>query len=309
MPNVTNKSTASGGSGRRLSDEHRRKLSEAGKRRYQRERAGTSPAIRGTDGGVSKAAKRSDRATGQSRKRPGVDDGSGGVEIGAGWPAGGDGGDFTASPAGWGSSGSGTGGRADRGEGAAAAENVVAGNPVEGVEPEPELPPEPEPRPYRASPPEIDLDELKKRAGNAGMLSLGLTAAFHGLAMWRGQHWVLTEKEALYLATDLNNTITALLPAQYVEFYNEVLAKYSPVIGLCISASAIIGKRLAIDAELDAAKARPNQNGKQPTGDAGARAAGSASSAGFAGHQAGDHLGAVPTGGQGAYSDGLGFAW
>jgi len=174
--------------------------------------------------------------------------------------------------------------------------------------------PEPEPEPNfaraqaRAQAPDIDLGELKQKGTNAGYLAVGLTSIFHGLALSRGPHWRLRNDEALYLATDLDGTLKQLLPEQYLEAYNEILAKCAPIIGLCVSATAIIGQRLAIDAELNATKTKPDSAHQQTSRHAGA-GAGDRGPSVYAGSQTAHHSGPVHDAGFGDFGPGFVGAW
>lgn len=96
------------------------------------------------------------------------------------------------------------------------------------------------------------------------MIALAMIGGFNALSFYRGPHWRLSNDEALMLSTDLNNALNAILPPEYLEVYNGILHKFGPVIGFGLSATAIIGKRLAIDRELHAAQKTTVGTGAKP---------------------------------------------
>lgn len=119
---------------------------------------------------------------------------------------------------------------------------------------EPELPP----KKVRRSKPEdvgaAELRETARRAGQAGILAIVMMGGFNAISFYRGPHWRLSRDEALMCSTDLNNAVNQILPPEYLEVWDGVLRKFGPVVGFGLSITAVVGKRLAIDREILAAK-------------------------------------------------------
>jgi len=116
--------------------------------------------------------------------------------------------------------------------------------------------PEPRPRPYQTAQTQDQktLEENLRLGAQAGFLGMVIHSGFFLISQFRGAHWMLQSGETMKLAGDYNEMFNAVFPAEWLKGYDEVLRKFGPVFSAGLTTISIVGPRLAIDAQLDAAK-------------------------------------------------------
>jgi hypothetical protein len=126
----------------------------------------------------------------------------------------------------------------------------------------PEAPPDPYRGPARTKADE-EFEKNVARGIQAAFVGMGLDGIFTGVSFARGPHWRLSGEEKLILGTHVNNLILALLPEEYLGAYDGILKKFGPICGAVVPITAIIGKRIAIDDQLNALEGGVGGNPQQ----------------------------------------------
>lgn len=97
------------------------------------------------------------------------------------------------------------------------------------------------------------------------LIAVGVTTLYDTIAYFDGQHWQLTDDEAIAFTNKINDALEAL-PGEYYAAAKQFIEKYLPFLSLAVTASAITIPRIQYSRELKQQAKRSQGNHIPETG-------------------------------------------